>query len=85
MLDPYEALTENKSTSKPNPHYEEFWIARLRYPGGNPHITIVKIIALGENGNIGFIPFGSDGTYIECAKDWALFELIEKIEMEKYK
>ena len=83
LFDPYKALTESKASPKPNPHYGEFWIARLRRLGHKAHVTIIQVLALGEDENIAFIPFGKEDMY--HAKDCVLFELIEKIELEKYK
>lgn len=82
IFDPYKALTESKASLKPNPHHGDFWIARLRRLGCRAHVIIIQVLALGEDGNIVFIPFGEKGMY--RAKDYVLFELIEKIDLEKY-
>lgn len=82
IFDPYKALTEGKASSKSNPRHGDFWIARLRRLGHKAHVTIIQVLALGEDGNIAFIPFGKENMY--HAKDCVLFELIEKIDLEKY-
>ena len=71
---------------KPKPQMDEFWVARIRYwPEQEPIVDIVCIYYTWQNGDIDFIPFmQGDGDPIrntECAH----FELLERIEMEKYK
>lgn len=71
---------------KPKPQMDEFWVARIRYwPEQEPIVDIVCIYYTWQNGDIDFIPFmQGDGDPIrntECAQ----FELLERIEMEKYK
>ena len=71
---------------KSKPQMDEFWVARIRYwPEQEPIVDIVCIYYTWQNGDIDFIPFmQGDGDPIrntECAQ----FELLERIEMEKYK
>lgn len=71
---------------KLKPQMDEFWMARIRYwPEQEPIVDIVCIYYTWQNGDIDFIPFmQGDGDPIrntECAQ----FELLERIEMEKYK
>ena len=68
------------------PQIDDFWIARIQYwPGDTVDIDIVLIIYPWKDGTVDFIPFGSiDGDIVnsfQCAQ----FELLERIEMEKYK
>lgn len=68
------------------PQMDEMWIARIRYwPEQEPIVDVVCIFYAWQNGDIDFIPFmQGDGDPIrntECAH----FELLERIEMEKYK
>ena len=68
------------------PQMDEMWIARIRYwPEQEPIVDVVCIYYVWQNGDIDFIPFmQGDGDPIrttECAH----FELLEKIEVDKYK
>lgn len=66
---------------------DEYWIARIQYwPHAEPQVTIIYVYYVWQNGEVDFIPFS--GTYggdpirsTQCAR----FELLEKIEVEKYK
>lgn len=70
-----------------NPEIKDYWIARIQYwPTAPAHYTIIQICHVRENGEIDFIPFSGmdEGDPIrssQCEK----FELLERIEVEKYK
>ena len=68
------------------PQMDEYWIARIQYwPEKEPQIDIVMISYPWEDGAIDFIPFNSlDGDIVRSTA-CAQFELLERIEMEKYK
>jgi hypothetical protein len=64
----------------------EYWIARVQYrPEQEPEIIVCLVFYAWQNGDIDFIPFNSyEGDPVrstQCAR----FELLERIEMEKYK
>ena len=65
---------------------DEYWIARFQYwPEGEVKVDVVFIAYAWENGVIDFIPFNSiegDCVRSDCCTQ---FELLERIEMEKYK
>lgn len=67
------------------PKMDEYWIARIKYwPGDESKIDVILIYYVWENGDIDFIPFqGVDGDPIRttCCEQ---FELLEKVEVEKY-
>lgn len=73
-------------TAKPQPQIDEYWIARVQYwPGEAVDIDIILIHYPWKDGTIEFIPFGSlDGDIVNSTQ-CAQFELLERIEMEKYK
>ena len=72
-------------TSKPVPKTDEFWVARIKYwPGADTIITVVKIYYAWHSGAIEFIPFGGDDGEPVWATNCQLFELLEKVEVEKY-
>ena len=65
---------------------DDYWIARIKYwPGDKEHIAIVKIFYAWENGGIQFIPFGCEEGDPIWATSCQLFELVERIEVDKYK
>ena len=69
-----------------NPKIDEFWIARIQYwPEYETKVDIVYIYYVWSDGSIDFIPFESvDGGAVRsscCEK----FELLEKIEVDKYR
>lgn len=64
---------------------DEYWIARTQYwPEGEIKVEVVFIAYAWENGTIDFIPFNSiegDCVRSDCC---AQFELLERIELEKW-
>ena len=69
------------------PKMDEYWVARIGYwSNEEPKIDIVIIYYVWENGEIDFIPcaqgYGGDPIRTSVCES---FELIEKINMEKYK
>jgi hypothetical protein len=71
--------------SAPKPKLDEFWIARIKYwPGADTITSVVKIHYAWHNGAIQFVPFGGDEGDPVWATNCELFELLEKIEVEKY-
>jgi hypothetical protein len=68
------------------PQIDEYWIARVQYwPGDAIDIDIVLIHYPWKDGTIEFVPFGSLDSDIVCSSACAQFELLEKIDLEKYK
>lgn len=70
----------------PKPQMDEYWVTRLQYwPEQEPVVDVVYIFYAWQNGEIDFIPcIQGDGDPIrstQCAR----FELLERIEVEKYK
>ena len=66
------------------PKIDDMWIARIRYwPEREMETAIVCIYYVWQNGDIDFIPF-FEGDVIRSTQ-CAQFELVERIEMEKYK
>jgi hypothetical protein len=71
---------------KPAPQMDEYWVARIEYwPDGGKDLTVVFIHYVWEDGTIDFIPFGSEDGDPVSSTQCAQFELLERIEMEKYK
>lgn len=70
-----------------NPEKNDYWIARIQYwPTASAHYTIIRIYYVWENGEIDFIPFPSmDGGDPIRSSQCEKFELLERIEVEKYK
>lgn len=67
------------------PHTDEFWIARIVYwPGGPEVVTIIKVYYAWKNGQLQFVPFGNDEGEPVWNNACHKFELLEKIDMEKY-
>ena len=65
---------------------DEYWIARMRYwPEQKPEVDVVYIYYVWKDGTIDFIPcsVGPEGDPIR-ASDCESFELLERIDMEKY-
>ena len=72
--------------AKPVINEDEYWIARIKYwPGADTIVTVVKIHYAWRNGAIQFVPFGGDDGDPIWATNCQLFELLEKVEVEKYK
>jgi hypothetical protein len=73
-------------TSLPKPETSDVWVARIKYwPGANEIITIVRIFYAWKDGAIQFVPWGGDDGDPIWATNCQLFELLEKIDLEKYK
>lgn len=68
-----------------NPKMDEYWIARIAYWGEKPKVDVVLIFYAWENGEIDFIPCSGIGADPIRASDCESFELLEKVEVEKYK
>ena len=68
------------------PKMNEYWIARFQYwPEGEIKVDVVFIACTWKDGIIDFIPFNSiegDCVRSNCCTQ---FELLEKIDLEKYK
>lgn len=65
---------------------DEYWIARIQYwPGREPVVDVVYIYYAWQTGEIDFIPCtqgeGDPIRSTQCAQ----FELLEKIDLEKYR
>ena len=64
---------------------DEYWISRIQFwPEQDPEIHVVYIYYVWQNGDIDFIPCGGEGDPIRSTQ-CAQFELLERIEVEKYK
>lgn len=66
------------------PKIDEYWIARIKYwPDEDARIDVVLIYYPWGNGDVDFIPCGEEEPIrsTQCAQ----FELLERIEVEKYK
>lgn len=64
---------------------DEYWVARIGYWGEKPKVDIVYIFYAWENGEIDFIPCsGIDGDPVRASRCES-FELLERVEVEKYK
>ena len=68
------------------PKTDEFWIARIKYwPGGEEIVTVVKIYYAWHDGAIQFVPWGSNEDEPIWSTSCLSFELVERIDMEKYR
>ena len=66
------------------PSVNDYWIARIQYwPQDQIRLTIVRIEYIWKDGRVEFAIVGDDRIIVsdQCAQ----FELLEKIEMERYK
>ena len=69
------------------PQMDEYWIARIKFwPTDDAHIDVVTIYYVWEDGVVDFLPcaqgYGGDPVRsTQCAH----FELLERVEVEKYK
>lgn len=69
----------------PKPQVDEYYIARIKYwNDGKEVIEVVNISYVWKTGEIDFIPCIGDMFPI-CSSHCARFELLEKIDVEKYK
>lgn len=65
---------------------DEYWIARIQFwPGNGPHLYVVYIYYVWQNGDIDFIVCGSGEDDPIRSTQCVQFKLLEKIEVEKYK
>lgn len=68
------------------PQMNEYWITRIQYwPEQEPVVDVIFIACVWKDGVIDFIPFNSiegDCVRSNCC---AQFELLEKIDLEKWK
>ena len=65
---------------------DEYWIARIQYwPEQEPVVDVVYIYYVWQTGEVDFIPCAQgEGDPIRSTQ-CAQFELLERIEVEKYK
>ena len=68
-----------------NPKIDEYYIARIAYWGEEPKIDVICIYYAWKSGEIDFIPCTGIGADPVRASDCESFELLEKVEVEKYK
>lgn len=68
----------------PKPQIDEQWVVRVSYWGEEPRVTVVHIYYVWKDGTIDFIPFalgeGDEVRSTQCAQ----FELLERVELEKW-
>ena len=65
------------------PRMDEYYIARVRFwEEDTDHILVIQVYYVWQNGMIDFITFGDDAPI--RSNQCAHFELLEKIEVEKY-
>lgn len=62
---------------------DEFWIARVQFwPDDITHILVIQIYYVWQDGAIDFVTFGDEAPI--RSNQCAHFELLEKIEVDKY-
>lgn len=68
------------------PKMDEYWIARIQYwPEQEPVVDVIYIYYAWQTGEVDFIPCGNgEGDPIRSTQ-CAQFELLERVEVEKYK
>ena len=65
---------------------DEYWIARIQYwPEQDPEIHVIYIYYVWQNGEIHFIPCAQRGGDPIYSTQCAQFEILEKIDLEKYR
>jgi hypothetical protein len=65
---------------------DEYWIARIQYwPGREPVVDVVYIYYAWQTGEIDFIPYAQGNGDPIRSTQCAQFELLEKIDLEKYR
>ena len=72
-------------THKPVPKMDDYWIARIAYWGEKSKVDVVMIFYVWENGEVDFIPCAGIGADPIRASECESFELLEKIEVDKYR
>ena len=75
----------DSDTQKPAVQTDDYWVARITYWGEEPRVDIVYIYYAWQNGEIDFIPCTGIGADPVRASDCGGFELLEKIEVGKYR
>ena len=75
----------DSDTQKPAVQTDDYWVARITYWGEEPRVDIVYIYYAWQNGEIDFIPCTGIGADPVRASDCDGFELLEKIEVSKYR
>ena len=68
-----------------NPKIDEYWIARIVRWDEAPRVDVVYIFYVWQNGEIDFIPCAGIDADPVRASDCELFELLEKVEVDKYR
>lgn len=67
------------------PQMDDYYIARIKYwPTDDFHVIPIQIYFVWKSGEIDFLAFTDNETPIRSTQ-CAHFELLEKIEVEKYK
>ena len=79
------AMVVDDESVKPVPQTDDYWVARITYWGEEPRIDVVYIYYAWQNGEIDFIPCTGIGADPVRASDCDGFELLERIEVERYK
>ena len=72
-------------TQKPAVQTDDYWIARINYWGEKPKIDVVIIYYVWKTGEIDFIPCTGIGADPIRNTECESFELLEKIEVDKYR
>lgn len=67
------------------PKIDEQWIARVSYWGEESRVTVVHIYYVWKDGTIDFIPCVQGGGDPIRSTQCAQFEILEKIDLEKYR
>jgi hypothetical protein len=75
----------DSDTQKPVVQTDDYWVARINYWGEKPKIDVVIIYYVWKTGEIDFIPCTSIGADPIRNTECESFELLEKIEVDKYK
>lgn len=79
------AMIVDDEVARPIPQVDEYYIARIKYwDDGEEVIEVVNIYYVWQTGEVDFIPCIGDMTPVKSSC-CAHFELLEKIDVEKYK
>lgn len=79
------AMVVDDIPTKPIPQIDEYWIARINYWGEKPKIDVIIIYYVWKTGEIDFIPCTGIGADPIRNTECESFELLEKIEVDKYR